>query len=87
MYCIWRHKGPEILDDFVEWMHMVDDNNDNIIDIEEERRHQTIEGRKRRIYERINEIIYGIEDNFNIQPPACVQWGVCIMPDNLYYRA
>ena len=85
MYCIWRFKGPEIIGDFVDWMNLVDDNDDRFIDIEEERRHQTVEHRKKRIYSEIIYSIYGVEDNDNIEPPACVQWGVFTMPDNLYW--
>jgi hypothetical protein len=85
MYCIWKLDGPEITCDFVEWMYLVDANDENFIDIEEERKRQTVAERKRRIYTRFNERIYGVEDNYTILPPACVQWGVNNMPDNLYW--
>jgi hypothetical protein len=86
MYCVWQRAGPAIVGDFVEWMGLVDNNDDRFDDIEEERKLQTVEERTRRIYERINEDIYGIRIGENVLPPECVIAAVAAMPDDLYWR-
>lgn len=86
MYCTWLRDGPEIVGDFVDWMLLVDDNDERFDDIELERKKQTIQERKKMIYERFITSIYGVVDNDNIIPPDCVQWGVYTMPDDLYWR-
>jgi hypothetical protein len=86
MYCVWQRAGPEAVGDFVEWMGLVDDNDERFDDIEEVRSKQTVEERKRMIYERINEDIYGLRVAGNVHPPDCVVQAVAAMPDNLYWR-
>jgi hypothetical protein len=66
--CLWQSEGPDILDDWMEWMKRAKKLN----------KRGTVELRKKYIYEQIIRRIYNCDAD--IEPPACVVAGVELLP-------